>query len=194
MVRARPGTNTERLLLAPAGGDLCSQHWPLIHCVVVETTGSLSIVRSHEINCKNKSFRIFNQSSGRRRNSCRKGGKAGKTTKQHLLQNILSHEAMGYKSLTEIYPAPNLEGTQKQLLGSDDTEGVRWEKPKPKKTRKPQLPFRFETGRISFKNNRTKYIIAEWTIARNTWELDSGQADLSLNKHVCIWANYLKLV
>lgn len=47
-----------------------------------------------------------------------------KGEKQHLLQNILSHEAIGYKSVIKIYPAPNLEGMQNQLHQSDDTKTV----------------------------------------------------------------------
>lgn len=85
-----------------------------------ETTGPLSIVRSHEINCKNRSFRIFiksreeGETAAGREESLRKG-------EDRVFCKILCRKRPQAMSLTEIYPAPNLEGIQKQLLWSDNT-------------------------------------------------------------------------
>lgn len=89
-----------------------------------KTTGSLSIVRSHEINCKNKrEFLSVLRKKGKQQQEGREDWEKEKTASFAKCSVTWGHRLQG---CDWAQPAPNLEGMQNQLPWSGDTKRMHW--------------------------------------------------------------------
>lgn len=158
-----------------------------------ETTRSLSIVRSHEINCRNREFQSCYQFSGRRGNNYRKGEKAGEKDKITSLAKYFvtwSHKRwVSDQGLPSSKPRRHAKAavlviwhnrsmfiSWPQLLVGAEVRNcslqhlfcLRTVEGTREKQKNPQLPFKCDIWGISLKGNKTKYSIADYR--KQYWE------------------------